>query len=286
MTSEDTKQIYLLAYPAGHSLSPVMHNAALDALGIRARYDAWEVAPEGLEHAVNKLRDPHVYGANVTIPHKQAVMPLMDNLTDAATAIGAVNTIINQDGLLLGHNTDAIGYTRALSEDAGLELTGQQVLILGAGGASRAIVYALLQAQVAAVTIYNRTVSKAEALVRAFGHLGDVQIVGEGGLEHAAKQASLIINTTSVGMEHDGLAPDVSPLATEMLPETGFVSDIIYRPAETSLLRDARAKGLATQNGLPMLIYQGAASFERWTGQHPDTRVMLRAAQAVLTQAS
>ncbi|MEM7738479.1 MAG: shikimate dehydrogenase [Deinococcota bacterium] len=285
-TSEDIKHIYLLAYPAGHSLSPVMHNAALGALGIEARYDAWEVAPEGLEHAVNQLRQPQVYGANVTIPHKQAVMPLMDSLTEAATAIGAVNTIVNQDGLLLGHNTDAIGYTRALTEDAGVGLAGQQVLILGAGGASRAIVYALLQAQAASIDIYNRTVSKAEALVGAFGHLGDVQVVGEVGLESTAKQSSLIINTTSVGMEHDGIAPDISPLATEMLPATGFVSDIIYRPAETRLLREARAKGLATQNGLPMLIYQGVASFERWTGQRPDTQVMLQAAQKVLSQAN
>jgi shikimate dehydrogenase len=258
-----------------------MHNAAFAEAGINVVYEAWDVPPDALGQAVTRLRDADVLGANVTIPHKQAVMQYMDDLTEAASSIGAVNTIVNKGGNLLGHNTDAGGYLRAL-EQANLKLAGQNVLVLGAGGAARAIVFALLKAG-AVLTLYNRTSQKAIDLASAFADVGATKVIATVDDLHAvAKQASLIVNTTSVGMVHGGIDPNESPLATQALPEAGFVSDIVYRPAQTRLLREAAAKGLGTQNGLPMLVYQGAESFQLWTLEPPDTHVMFNAANGVL----
>lgn len=274
------KRVFLLAHPAGHSISPAMHNAAFQDLGIDAYYEALDVAPEKLAPVVEGFREPDVLGSNVTIPHKLAVMPLMDELTDTAKAIGAVNTIINKEGKLLGHNTDATGYLRALQEEAHYNPKGKTALMLGAGGAARAIVYALLKNGVSRLSIYNRTATKAQKLADEFSHLGHVSMVSD--LEAEARATDLLINTTSVGMEHNGLDPNTSPLAEGLLPEQGFVSDIVYRPAKTKLLRDAQSKGLATQNGLAMLIYQGAESFEHWTKQKPNAQVMFAAAKEAL----
>lgn len=281
MPRDNAPRVYLLAHPAGHSLSPVMHNAAFAEAGINAVYEAWDVPPDALGQAVTRLRDADVLGANVTIPHKQAVMKYVDELTEAARHIGAVNTIVNKGGNLLGHNTDASGYLRAL-EQANLKPAAQNVLILGAGGAARAIVFALLKAG-AVLTLYNRTTQKALDLAGAFADVGETTVIETvDDLHAAAKHASLIVNTTSVGMAHGGVDPNASPLAAEALPEAGFVSDIVYRPAQTRLLREAAAKGLGTQNGLPMLVYQGAESFQLWTRVSPDTAVMFKAANGVL----
>ncbi|CAN5751493.1 shikimate dehydrogenase [soil metagenome] len=276
------KRVFLLAHPAGHSLSPALHNAAFAATGLKAHYEARDVAPEDLAEAVAALRAPDVLGANVTIPHKPAVLPLMDTLTVTAEAIGAVNTIVNREGELLGHNTDAAGFLRALQEDAGLELSGTTALLLGAGGAARAVVYALLSAGVERVQIYNRTVDKARALAADFGALGRVEVLSEQALPKAVRQTQLLVNTTSVGMERGGVNPDVSPLPEGVLPQNGFVCDLVYRPEHTRLLQDAAAAGLLTQNGLPMLVYQGAAAFQRWTKCAAPLEVMMTAARGAL----
>ena len=267
-------KVFLLAHPAGHSLSPVMHNAAFEQLGIAAHYEALDVPPDVLEETVNALRNADCYGANVTVPHKLAVVPFMDELTEAAKAIGAVNTIINMNGKLLGHNTDASGFLRALREGWGEFLTGKTAVMLGAGGAARAVAYALLSENVR-VRVHNRTVEKAQALVAAFEALGDISVLDEG-LESAVRTADLLINTTSVGMARGGVDPKTSPLPAGVLPSSGFVCDLVYRPAKTKLLRDAEAAGLATQNGLPMLVYQGAEAFERWTGREAPVEVMFQ----------
>jgi shikimate dehydrogenase len=276
------KSVYLLAHPAGHSLSPIMHNAAFAQLDIEAHYSARDIPPEALEATVATLRDSSVLGANVTIPHKVAVIPYLDRLSETAQAIGAVNTIVNRGGLLIGHNTDAKGFTRALTEVGGVRLPGQVVVMLGAGGAARAILYALLQNDVARVYLYNRTPESAVALAQDFAPLGKVEVVPEPDLEAALAQCTLLINTTSVGMAHDGIDPNVSPLPNNLLPERGFVADIIYRPARTRLLRQAEAAGLATQNGLPMLTFQGAESFACWTGRDAPVEVMLRTLEQAL----
>ena len=276
------KRVYLLAHPAGHSLSPVMHNAAFEVLGFEAHYQAHDVLPGDLAEAVADLRDLGVLGANVTIPYKLSVLPLLDELTDAARAVGAVNTIINREGNLLGHNTDVGGFLRALREDGRLELKNTTAVLLGAGGAARAVVCALLGAGVARLQLYNRTSEKARALATDFATLGQIEVLSEASLAAAVRQADLLVNTTSVGMERGGVNPDVSPLPESVLPETGFVCDLVYRPERTRLLKDAELKGLRTQNGLAMLVYQGAESFDCWTEREAPVQVMVRAARAAL----
>ncbi|MCA9835384.1 MAG: shikimate dehydrogenase [Trueperaceae bacterium] len=274
------KRVFLLAHPAKHSVSAPMHNAAFKVLGIEAHYETLDVAPESLRDVVEGLRAPDVFGSNVTVPHKLAVFPLMDELSEAAKSVGAVNTIINKKGKLLGHNTDATGYVRALEEDGKFSLKDKKILLLGAGGAARAIVYAVLKAGCEKLAIYNRSQEKAQALVAEFAHLGRLEALSE--LTEMLITSDLVINSTSVGMEHNGIDPDESPLSQGLMPAHAFVSDIVYRPEKTRLLKDAEAAGLKFQNGLPMLIYQGAESFECWTGKKPPIDLMFAAAREAL----
>ena len=275
------KTVFLLAHPAGHSLSPAMHNAAFEQLGLAAHYEALDVPPDAVEEAVGSLRNADCYGANVTVPHKLAVIPFMDELTEAAEAVGAVNTIVNTDGKLLGNNTDASGFLRALRGGLDESLVEKTAVMLGAGGAARAVTYALLSENVR-VRVYNRTVEKAQALAEDFEALGDISVLDEGGLEPAVQTADLLVNTTSVGMARGGVDPETSPLPSDVLPSEGFVCDLVYRPAKTKLLRDAEAAGLLVQNGLPMLVYQGAEAFERWTGREAPVEVMFQALSETL----
>lgn len=256
-----------------------MHNAAFKNLGLDGFYEARDISPESLAQAVKDLRRETVLGANVSVPHKLAVMPLLDELSEEAKAVGAVNTVVKRHGALLGHNTDAKGYARAL-EQAAFDLQGKRAVLLGAGGAARAVAYALLRGG-SSLQIYNRTPQKAHALATDFARYGEVNVLTDA-FKSAIKNCHLLVNTTSVGMEVAGHDPDLSPLPDGLLPAHALVSDIVYKPAKTRLLRDAEAKGLSTQNGLPMLVYQGAESFKLWTGQAPDADVMFRAAQQVL----
>ncbi len=252
-----------------------MHDAAFAALGIDARYLAWDVPPAELAAAVAALRAPDVLGANVTIPHKRAALRLMDRLTDVARAVGAVNTVVPTRAGLEGDNTDVAGFLAALAE-LGPSPRGSTAVVLGAGGAARAVVVALSRAG-ARVRLYNRTVERAAAVVRAVG--SGIELLAPGELAAAVGAADLVVNATSVGMA--GAAPG-SPLPKGVLPRAGAVVDLVYRPTETPLLRDARAAGIAVQNGLPMLVQQGAASFERWTGRAGPVAVMRAAAERAL----
>ena len=278
------KRAYLLAHPAGHSLSPAMHNAAFAELGLEATYEALDVTSEQLPEVMARLRERESYGANVTVPHKLTVLPFMDALTGAAQAVGAVNTIINQEGHLIGDNTDATGFIRGLIEDADLEPRGRRAVLLGAGGAGRAVAYALLNAGVARLQIFNRTQEKAEALGLEFAELGNVESVDFRGLDTAVRGADLLVNTTSVGLEHEGVDPDLSPLPPGLLPHQGLVCDLIYRPEKTRLLKDAEGEGLKVQNGVPMLVYQGAESFKLWTGEDASVHAMMNAVQDAFRQ--
>ena len=253
-----------------------MHNAAFGHLGLEVIYEAHDVPPAALREAVSGLRDERVLGANITVPHKQAIIPLLDALSDAAAAIGAVNTVVNDSGRLVGHNTDAAGFLRALLE-ADFEPREERVVVLGAGGAARAVVYALLTAG-AVVGVYNRTPERAESLVSAFANLGAVDVVTPEDLDARVRGADGLVNTTSVGMARGGHDPDTSPLPGTLTPYRGFVCDIVYRPPKTRLLKNAEAAGLRTQNGLPMLIHQGAEAFRLWTGRDAPVEVMRRAA--------
>ena len=205
-------------------------------------------------------------------------MRWLDGLTDAARAVGAVNTIVPTSRGLVGDNTDGEGFLRALAE-LGVAPGGQEAVVLGAGGAARAVTLALLQAG-ARVTVHNRTRLRAERLAADLAGHGALAVIGEGAVEGAVRSAHLLIQATAAGME--GAAEGSSPLAESVLPAQGAVVDLVYRPRETLLLARARAAGLATQNGLPMLVHQGALAFERWFGRAAPVEVMRAAAEEAL----
>lgn len=274
----------MITGPDKPSTSPVFQQAAIDALGLDLRYERWPTPPEGLATRVTGLRAPVVLGANVTIPHKEAVMPLLDALDDLVQKIGAVNTILNNDGRLTGYNTDAEGFLRALRDDAGFSPHGSRAIVAGAGGAARAVVVALAEAGAARVTILNRTLERAERLLADVRPLsGDTALAalpaGHESWAKAAAGADLLINCTSLGSAG---AEGETPVPADVIRPDMLVFDLVYRPAETRLLREARARGARTLGGLPMLIYQGAASFKIWTGRDAPVGVMFDAARKAL----
>lgn len=266
----------LIGDPVEHSLSPSMHNAAFQALGIAARYDLWQTSLDDLPTRVARLRGPGVLGANVTVPHKQAVKLLVDDVSDTARRIGAVNTLIPRDGRIVGDNTDAYGFSRALSEVAGSRIP-RGALVVGAGGASRAVLVSLQDAGVTEIGLVNRTFTKAQALADDLNGEGRTAIVPLEwpGLAHAAASASVVINATSIGWHGDELPFD--PGVIESLESDCVVFDLTYR--STALLRLASKHGLRAVDGLPMLIHQGARAFALWTGEPAPVEIMTRAVQ-------
>jgi shikimate dehydrogenase len=278
-----TRQVYLLGHPVRHSVSPAMHAAAFRELGIDARYDLRDVPLDDLGLAIARLREPNVLGANITVPHKQAAMPYLDEIAEAAAEIGAVNTICNRQGRLVGYNTDAPGFLAALAE-AGFDPRGATVALLGAGGAARAVAHALAEADAAELFILNRTsdraVSLAQALVARFGARAYWGLPAtRQQLEEWVPRCALVVNCTTLGMHEP-----VSPLPSSALRPGMLVVDIIYNPPRTRLLAEAEAAGARTQNGLPMLVHQAAAAFALWTGQPAPVETMRAAAQAALAQ--
>lgn len=273
-----TRLVGLLGFPVEHSLSPCMQNAAFQALSLNYAYVPLRVHPRDVPAAVTGLAALGFVGANVTIPHKQAVMPYLDVVSAEAEAIGAVNTIVIKEGLLSGHNVDATGFMAPL-EDLGLTGQGLRALVLGAGGAARAVVYGLALTG-ASVTVLNRTLERARSLVDVIGpHLPAASLtcgpLTREAIAGIAPAVDLVVNTTSLGMPpHEGSSPWPEALP---FPPRAIAYDLIYVPAETRLLAAARAAGARTLNGLPMLVHQGAAAFRLWTGCQPPTDLMLRA---------
>jgi shikimate dehydrogenase len=252
-----TRRVGVIGWPAAHSRSPQMHNAAFAALGLDWRYGLLRTPPDQLQVVVNRIRSGELTGANVTIPHKSAVMPWLDEIDATAQAIGAVNTIVIRDGRLIGYNTDAAGFSRALSE-TGVEVKGRACAVLGAGGAARAVVYAL-KGLGARVTIYARDVSRARALIGP-----DEQARSLAEVDRMARETVLVVNATPVGMAPAIEAspwPDGAPF-----PPGALAFDLITHPRRTRWLEQAERSGARTTNGLAMLVYQGAAAFEMWTG--------------------
>lgn len=281
-----TRLVGIIGWPVEHSMSPVMHNAAFQARGMNWAYVALPTAPDYVKDAVLGLRALGFRGANVTLPHKQAVMAHLDHMTPEARAIGAVNTIVvEKDGRLWGTNTDAPGFLEDIRAH-GIDVEGQRALILGAGGAARAVVYALARAG-AEVTVANRTLSRAIELARQIHHVlpGRSFRVVELTPETLAREAEahdLLVNTTSVGMWPQ---VDASPWPSHV----GFgtirvVYDVIYRPRETRLMREARAWGCQAIGGLGMLVRQGAEAWRLWTGRIPPVDIMMAAAENVLAE--
>ena len=274
----------IFGYPIRHSISPAMHNAAFESAGIDAVYEAWETASDDLAEGVSSLRGENYLGANVTVPHKQAVMEHLDEIDGLATRIGAVNTIVNQNGRLLGSNTDALGFINSLKNEAGVNVSGLNVVLIGAGGAARAAAYALADAQAGELTIANRTVERAESLATELRKTG-VETVSCGISDpdslSACERADLIVNSTSVGMLH-GPAEGESPIPASAISPGCVVYDMVYNPTRTPLLADAEISGARIVGGLPMLVYQGAAAWTRWTGREAPVEVMFEAAREAL----
>jgi shikimate dehydrogenase len=269
-----TRIAALIGDPVDHSLSPVMHNAAFTALGIDARYDLWPTALETLTDRVNGIRDSDMLGVNVTVPHKQAVFDLVDATTDIATRLGAVNTIIPMGNGLLGDNTDAYGFRKSVEEAVG-RLPGRPVLVIGAGGASRAVLVALEEMGSSETILANRTRQRADDLVRELS-LASTRVIDLDDIPQELASVGTIINATSIGW-HDDASP-VSDADARHLPDDAVAIDLTYR--DTPFLRTARGRGLRAIDGLGMLIHQGARSFALWTGKEPPISVMRSAVLA------
>lgn len=282
-----TKNVGVLGYPLHHTVSPAFQQPAFDALALDTRYHVWALPPEELGEFVHELRRPDYLGANVTIPYKEIVPGYMDELVQDAQRLGAVNTIQNLNGRLVGYNTDVPGFTRALKNEGGFDPHGSRVLLLGAGGAALACVAALVNEQAASIQVMNRTPGRAAALVKRFAAwAGETRLAvlppDQDALYRAVAGSDLIVNTTPVGMLR-GSAPDALPFAPEIAEALGphtLVYDLVYNPPLTPLLKIAEAHGARTLGGLPMLVYQGAVSFEIWTGQPAPVALMMERAYA------
>ncbi|MEM9998553.1 MAG: shikimate dehydrogenase [Bacteroidota bacterium] len=264
-----TRLALLLGDPVAHSRSPAIHNAAFEALGLDAVYLAARVEAAHLGEAVAGLRALGMLGANVTIPHKQAIVPYLDALTPVAEAIGAVNTVVPQpDGTLLGTNTDAAGFFEPLRPHAAT-LDGAEVVVFGAGGAARAVTYALLtEVHPARLTLVARSPAKATALAQSFAALdlhGVLHIAEPTLADDHARNAALLVNATPLGMHGAHEAATPWP-AADFRPEQ-LAYDLVYAPAETRFLREAAARGATPLVGLAMLVGQAAEAFHLWTGQ-------------------
>ena len=276
-----TKVVGVWGHPVGHSRSPAMHNAALEALGLDWVYVPFDVAPADAEAAVAGLRALGLAGINVTVPLKERVLPLLDEVDEAAARIGSVNTIHNRDGSLFGCSTDGAGFLRSL-EAAGQPCEKREVLLLGAGGSARAVAFALASCG-CHCRIANRTEARAEALAGDINRWfpGAVSVAGWGA---PAGAFDLLVNTTSLGM-----APDVEAmpaLPPDAFAGRPFVYDLVYAPAQTRLLAAASAAGCETMNGVKMLVWQGALSLALWTGRRPEEMpvgVMEAAVRGTLT---
>jgi shikimate dehydrogenase len=276
--------IALLGHPVAHSISPALQQAALDELGIDAAYEAWDTPSDGLPGAIERLRSGSVLGANVTVPHKVEAMRLIDQPDGLCELVGAVNTIVNRDGRLHGTNTDVVGILIALAA-AGAEVAGKNIVVIGAGGAARAVVVAMRRAGAAQVTVANRTEERARALVALGGTELDVRACSldlEAASLHAAMGAAhVVIQSTSLGMLH---GPDeaATPIPSELFRRWQVALDLVYVPERTPFLKAAEQAGAVAVGGLAMLVHQGAESFRLWTGQEPPLPVMFEAARAVL----
>jgi len=273
----------VIGYPVSHTLSPIMHNAAIQRCSLNFVYVAFEVCPHLLERAIRGIPGLGIFGVNITVPHKEAVMPFLDRISPEAQFIGAVNTVVREGEKLVGHNTDGIGFSRALTQEGNFPLIGKTVLLLGAGGASRAVAAQTASEGTKKLIIANRSLPRAQRLesdlrgkfpgLQCHSVLLDDEAVGP-----LLPNVDLLVNTTTLGMNPG----DRAPVSLTNLPKDALIYDVIYNPPVTPLIREARERGNRTLNGLGMLVHQGAASFELWTGSTAPIEVMRRALEEVL----
>lgn len=279
--------VSLLGYPVAHSVSPVLHNTAFKKLGLEWIYLSCNVPPDMLHDAARGLRALGFRGANVTVPHKEAILPLLDYVDDEARSLGAVNTIILDQNKLKGFNTDGIGFLRSLIKEGGFDPCGKEVFIIGAGGAARAVAVALARAGAARICLANRTLEKANKLAEMIQKLyPGVETEGfalktDALLGTRLKQSQLVVQTTSLGMyPKTKTCPE---LEWDALSPGTLVYDLVYNPRVTEFLKRAAGRGCSVLSGLGMLVYQGAASFKLWTGQEAPVKEMYAAALDALS---
>jgi len=282
--------IGLIGYPLKHSISPSFQQAALDYHNLDMRYEAWEIPPDRLGETVSKLRQPQNRGANVTTPYKEAVLPLLDQIDDRAALIGAVNTIVKEGDRLLGFNTDADGFIAALKSEGKFSPEGVEVVILGAGGVARAVCFSLLENKVSSLTITDGIQEKSKALaerlnryVTGVGLKARIAVLPWQGVSSALafERCRLIVHCTTIGMKHSPQERQ-SALSDTVIPQCVLVYDVVYNPQVTPLLKMAQKAGASILGGLPMLVYQGAASFELWTGKKAPLEVMFNKAEEAI----
>ncbi|RAL25817.1 shikimate dehydrogenase [Thermoflavimicrobium daqui] len=280
--TSQTGAMGLIGHPVAHSKSPDMMNRACQYLGLPYVYLAYDIDPEKLEQAVNGMKSLKFRGFNVTIPYKVEVINFLDELDDSAKEIGAVNTVVQDAGKWVGHNTDGVGYLRSLVEEIPLKLSEQKVVMLGAGGAARAVGYALATAGVRKISIANRTVQKADQLAKHLSRWTSTEALALSHANQSIQEATLLINTTSIGMH-----PNTSqaPIPKSWLHENLVVSDLIYHPKETELLQTAKQLGAQVHNGLGMLVHQAAIAFELWLGKAAPIQLMKEVLEASLSAA-
>lgn len=268
-----TGVVGIVGHPVSHSLSPRMHNAAFAAQGLDMVYLAFDVAPEALPDAVAGLRALDFRGVNVTIPHKTAVLDLLDSVEETAGRVGAVNTIVNDGGVLVGHNTDLSGFGAALRGLRPEGAMGLSCFVAGAGGAARAVVAALIAGGARSIRVCNRTVTRAEALCAAASTWGATEcvVVSEEEAAAAAAASDLLVNATSVGLTS---SVKDSAVPVDILSNHHIVVDLVYAPGLTMLVREARARGATAIDGKEMLVMQAAGSYQLWTGRPAPVDIM------------
>jgi shikimate dehydrogenase len=290
------RYIGLIGYPLKHSISPYFQQAALDYYGLDVRYEAWETSQAELQDIVNNLRKPENIGANVTVPYKESVLPLLDEVDGLAGSIGAANTIIKRDDKLVGFNTDAPGFIEALDKEGHFDPKGRKAVLLGAGGVARAVGFVLVQRKIASLAITDGIFERASALTENLVKYSkrasassrdlepDVTVFQWQNLSSARTfdNCDLIVHCTTIGMK-DSSQEGQSPLSLEVIPENVLVYDVVYNPWLTPLLSIAQKAGANVLGGLHMLVYQGAASFKLWTGKKAPVDIMFNKAKEALT---
>ncbi len=276
-----TTAVYgVIGDPIGHTLSPLMQNRALMEMGLDAVYLPFRVLAGDVGNAMRAVTALHIRGLNVTVPHKTAVIPFLNRITDTARVVGAVNTIQNVDGVLTGDNTDGYGFVNCVVRDGGVAVFPERVCVLGAGGAARSVVYACaLREEVREITVMNRTLSRAEELAATLSPSTGKPIYAASAdpesMRHILPEAGMIVNTTTLGMHPDsGSTPVPYP---EVFHAGQVVCDIIYNPSRTRMLREAAQRGAHTVGGLAMLAWQGARSLSLWTGREAPVQEMIEA---------
>lgn len=276
MYTGKTKNLGIIGYPVAHSLSPAMQSAAIVDAGLDYRYIAMPVHPDALASAVEGLKALNFRGFNVTIPHKVNLIPLLDDIDEDAKMIGAVNTVLIEAGKLIGYNTDSSGFIRSLRKNA-FEPEGKSAVILGAGGAARAVLWGLIASGMKSLTIGVRDCKKAQPLISIFGKFIRIKALywDDPEFSEALQTADLLVNSTPLGMSPNTDAEP--PVDWTLIRQEAFVSDLIYTPAETAFLRAAKKNKNRCMNGEGMLVEQGAEALERWTGRKVRPEIMARA---------